>query len=246
MPITPPNTSPKRELARKLFDATLSGVPVIGGHMAALYSVTHPAKGDVDEAKWQEEISNLVNSLEQALEFISGSITLSEDAASLGKWMSESSKDGWSDHFGEDEFVQQFPDATTNELLEALGELELEGMVNITKCLGKAFHGVRVTQRLFETFDPIVFNDVSPRSDAALLANKMLDSERGEISAQDICDEQGWSIRRINPALAIVGEFIADGRKSRPMGQPYFIRSMFVDGQERAKLRRFVNQVTGN
>ena len=245
MPITLPNTSPKRELARKLLDATLSGVPLVGGHMAALYSVTHPAKGDVDEAKWREDISSLVNSIEKAVEFISGSISLSEDAASLGKWMSESSSDGWSDLFGYDEFMQQFPDASKNELLEALGELELEGMISISKCLGKPFSHVRATHRLFEAFDPIVFPDISPRLDAAIVANKLLDSEGG-ISAQDICDEHGWNIRRINPALAIVGEFIADGRKSRAMGQPYAIRAMFVDGQERALLRRFVNQVAGN
>lgn len=244
MSITPPNTSPKRELARVLFDATLSGVPLIGGHMAALYSVTHPAKNEVDEANWREEISKLVNSIEKTVEFISGSISLSEDAASLGKWMSESSEDGWSGIFRYEEFVAQFPDASNNELLEALGELELERMINISNCFGKPFSHVRATHRLFETFDPIVFPEISPRSDAAIVANKLLDSENG-ISAQKISEEQEWSIRRINPALAIVGEFIAEGRKSQEMGQPYAINFMFVDGQERAILRRFVNQVAG-
>ena len=245
MPITPPNTSPKRELARVLFDASLSvAVPLIGGPMAALYSVTHPAKGKVDEAKWREDISNLVNSIEKALEFISGSISLSEDAASLGKWMSESSEDGRSSIISYEGLVTRFPDASNNELSEALGELELEGMINISYCFGKPFSHVRATHRLFEMFDPIVFPEISPRSDAAIVANKLLDSESG-ISAQKICEEQEWSIRRINPALAIVGEFIAEGRKSQEMGQPYAINFMFVDGQERASLRRFVDEVTG-
>jgi len=212
--------------------------------MAALYSVTHPAKGEVDEAKWREEISNLVNSIEKAVEIISGSISLSEDAASLGKWISESSDDGWSGILSYEEFVARFPDASNNELLEALGELELEGMINISNCFGKPFSHVRATHRLFESFDPIVFPDISPRSDAVIVANKLLDSENG-ISAQKICEEQGWSVRRINPALAIVGDFIADGRKSQEKGQPFAINYMFVVGHERALLRRFVTEVTG-
>lgn len=245
MPIAPPDTSPKRELARKLSDAVLSGIPLVGGPLAALYSVTHPAKGEIDEAQWRSDVSDLLNSIEQAVSYITDSIKLSEDAAFLGKWISEKSNDGWSDIFGYEEVVAEFPDASKNEILEAVGELELEDMVSISKCLGKPFSHIRATHKLFEVFDPIVFPNVNPREDAATIANELLTSESG-VSASDLSEQHGWSVRRINPALAIVGEFIADGRKSRPMGQPYVIRSMFVDAQERARLRRFVNQVSGS
>jgi len=245
MPINPPDSDPKRELARKLADATLSGtVPVIGGHLAALYSVTYPAKGEQNVKAWQEDISALVNDLEEAVTYISGTIDLSEDAAYLGKWISENSTTAFSEIFEYDHIVEQFPDASQNEILEAVGELELEGMVVVNKCYGKAFSHLSIKHKLFETFDPIVFNGVSPRQDASVIAEKLLQSEGG-ISAPDICKEQGWTPRRFNPAVEIVGEFIADGRKSVEGGQEYSISYLLVDASERAQLRRFVNTVNG-
>lgn len=245
MPIKPPNSDPKRELARKLADLALAGVPIIGGPLAAIYSVTHPAKGELNVEAWQAEITSLVNELEQAVAYISGTIVLSEDAAYLGKWISENSTTAFSEIFDYDQIAAQFPDASQNEILEAVGELELEGMVVVSKCLGKPFSHLLIRHKLFEIFDPIVFEGVSPRQDASVIAESLLNSENG-VSASDICDEQGWTPRRFNPAVDIVGEFIADGRKSRPMGQEYSIRAMFVDAGERAQLRRFVNAVNGN
>lgn len=244
MAIAAPEKSPKRELARKMFDTLLAGVPLVGGPLAALYSVTHPAKGEVDQEKWQKEVTDLLNSFEEAIGFLTKSISLSEDAAIIGKWMSEQSKDGWSDLFEYDKILKQFPEASQIEILEAVGELELEGMITVSKVLGKPFSHARATHKLFEVFDPIVFDDASPRADAALIADMLLASDKG-ISAAQISEETSWSVRRLNPVLAIVGEFIAPGRKSQPMGQPFIIRSMFVDGAERARLRRFVNEVNG-
>jgi len=246
MPINPPDSDPKRELARKLADATISGaVPIMGGHLAAIYSVTHPAKGEQDVKVWQQGITALVNDLEQAVTYISGTIVLSEDAAYLGKWISENSTTAFSEIFGYDRIVAQFSDASPNEILEAVGELELEGMVVVSKCFGKPFSHLVIKHKLFETFDPIVFDGISPRQDATVIAEKLLNSDQG-ISANGICDEQGWSPRRFNPAVEIVGDFIADGRKSRPNGQEYSIRALSVDAGERARLRRFVNTVNGN
>ncbi|MDV7145964.1 hypothetical protein R3X27_25085 [Tropicimonas sp. TH_r6] len=245
MPINPPDSNPKRELARKLADVVLAGVPIIGGPLAAIYSVTHPAKGEQNVEAWQGQITSLVNELEEVVAYISGTIVLSEDAAYLGKWISENSTTAFSEIFGYDQIVSQFFDASPNEILEAVGELEIEGMVVVQKCLGKPFSHLRANHKLFEVFDPIVFGGVSPRQDATLIAEKLLNSESG-VSASDICEDQGWTPRRFNPAVDIVGEFIADGRKSRPMGQEYSIRALFVDARERAQLRRFVNTVNGN
>jgi hypothetical protein len=246
MPINPPDSDPKRQLARKLANATLSSaIPLIGGHLAAIYSVTHPAKGEQDDNAWQEDISALVNDLEQAVTYISGTIVLSENAAYFGKWISENSTTAFSEIFDYDQIAAQFSDASPNEILEAVGELELEGMVVVSKCFGKPFSHLLIKHKLFETFDPIVFDGVSPRQDATVIAEKLLNSDQG-VSANDICDEQGWAPRRFNPAVEIVGDFIADGRKSRPTGQEYSIRALFVDAGERAQLRRFVNTVNGN
>lgn len=244
MPINPPDSHPKRELARKLADAALSGIPIVGGPLAAIYSVTHPAKGELDTEAWQVEITSLVNELEQAVTYILGTIVLSEDAAYLGKWISENTATAFSEIFDYERIVEQFPDASQNEILEAVGELELEDMVVVSKCIGKPFSHLLIKNKLFEAFDPIVFEGVSPRQDATIIAEKLLNSDGG-VSANEVCDEQGWTPRRYNPAVEIVGEFIADGRKSRPFGQEYSIRALFVDASERAQLRRFVNAVNG-
>jgi hypothetical protein len=244
MPIKLPSPSPKRALFRKLVDASVSMVPVAGGHLAAIYSLTHPPQSEIEEERWREEITKLANDTEAGVNFILKRVTLSEDAAYLGRWMSENAERGWSDIFGYDDIVAQFPEATKSEILEAVGELELEGMLRIGKVIGKPFGHVTTTQKLYETFDPIVFEGVSPRQDATVVALAILDGE-GMTSCGAIAEKQGWSVRRINPALAIVGDMIADGRKSRPLGQPYGIKAMAADPQERVRLRRFVKAING-
>jgi hypothetical protein len=244
MPIKLPSPSPKRALFRKLVDASVSMIPFAGGHLAAIYSLTHPPQSEIEEERWRGEITKLANDTEAAVDFVLKRVTLSDDAAYLGRWMSENARSGWSDLFGYDDIVAQFPEATKSEILEAVGELELAGMLRIGKVLGKPFGHAAATHRLYEAFDPIVFEDVAPRRDAAVVALAILDGE-GMISCRAIAEKHGWSVRRINPALAIVGEMIADGRKSRPLGQPYGIKAMAADPQERARLRRFVKEVGG-
>lgn len=219
---------------------------MVGGPLAALYSVTHPAKGEVLEVEWREEVSRRLNSFEEALPLLTKSIVLSEDAAFLGKWIAENSESGGrSDSVDYDNIVASFPDATKIEMLEAVGNLEIEQMVVVSRCLGKPFMHLRPTHKLFEVFDPIVFDNVNPREDAATIAEELLNTESG-VSAADLCEKFGWDIRRVNPALAIVGEFIGDGRKSMPLGGPFVIRYMSVDIGERVKLRRFLAEVRGN
>lgn len=244
MPISPPEGNVKRELSRKLFEAIFGLVPLVGGPLAAIYSVTHPAKGMVDVEAWRIAITNQVNEQEAALAALSRTITLSEDAAYLGRWIAEQSETGGrSDAFGYDQLTAAFPDATRLELVDAVGELELEGMVLVSKCLGQPFSHLQPTHKLFEAFDPVVFEGTSPRGDAATIAEVLRDEE--QISAEELRARFGWGVRRINPALEIVGSFIADGRKSGPMGQPYTVRAMFPDAGERAVLRRFINEVRG-
>ncbi|MCY1231339.1 hypothetical protein D9M72_437850 [compost metagenome] len=245
MPIHLPEVSPKRELARKLLDAVLAGLPLFGGPLAAIYSVTFPAKTEVEESEWKKVVTDKLNLLETALDYVSGEITLSEEAALIGRWISVTAEDGWQDVFSEQTILGHFAEATADELLLALGELELEGMLRISYNLNTIFSHVLVMPKLYEAFDPIVFPGVSPREDAALIANALISSSDG-VSAHEFAVEQGWSIRRTNAALGVVDKFIAPGRKSQPYGVEYGIRSMFADASEKASLRRFVNEVLGS
>lgn len=244
MPIELPSPSPKRALVRKLVDASVSAVPLAGGHLAAIYSLTHPPQSEIEEERWRQEITKLANDVEAAVSFILKRVPLSDNAAYLARWMSENGERGWADIFDYDQIVAQFPAASKTEILEAVGELELEGMLRISKVIGRPFGHVVAGSKLYEAFDPIVFEDVSPRQDAVTVAMAVLETD-GMVSCVAIAEKHGWSVRRINPALAIVGEMIADGRKSRPLGQPLGIRAMTADPQERVRLRRFVKEVNG-
>ncbi|WP_421567064.1 hypothetical protein [Ochrobactrum sp. EDr1-4] len=244
MSIKLPTPSPKRALVRKLIDATVSAIPLAGGHLSAIYSLTHPPQSDIEDESWRQEITKLANDTEAAVNFILKRVPLSENAAYLGRWMSENAEQGWADIFNYDQIVAQFPEASETEILEAVGELELEGMLRISKVIGKPFGHIVTESKLYEAFDPIVFENVSPRQDAVAVAMAVLETD-GMVSCNEIAEKHGWSVRRINPALTIVGEMIADGRKSCPLGLPLSIRAMTADPQERVRLRRFVNDVTG-
>lgn len=211
--------------------------------MVALYDTTHPAKGDIDAERWQREVTEKLNSIEQAIEFVTGSIALTDDAASLGKWFSQMAKTGNSEVFDYATISEAFPDATPMELLDAVSELELEGYLDVGHAMNAGpFTHVRLNFMLYETFDPIVFEDVNPRADAAIVAQEMLEENSG-VSASDLMEKHGWSMRRTNPAMLIIGQYIGDGRKSTPFGTGFAIRSMFAHGEERIILKRFIQSV---
>ncbi|MCR9266004.1 MAG: hypothetical protein NXI03_00370 [Alphaproteobacteria bacterium] len=247
MPITPPAISTKRLLARKLLDAVVGEVPLVGGPLAALYSVTHPAKGDIQFNQWVTEITALVNSLEQAIKYVSQSITLSEEAASFGLWIAQQSESGGRfDLLSYDHLVENFECPNGASLSDLVGELELEGMLRVSKCLGKPFSSVRPSHKLFETFDPVIFDEANPRSDAAQIVQRYLTKEEDAISASKLAEDFGWLPRRLNPALAIIADYIGERRISAPMGQPYVARVMFPDISERIALKRLVQSVQGD
>ena len=148
--------------------------------------------------------------------FLTKEIPLSDNAVSLGFWLAENSETGRADFLAYEEIAEAFPDAGKLELLEAVGELELSNLVSVSKAIGVPFRGIRTNFKLLEIFDPLVFEGVNPRIDASFIAKKLLGTDK-TIGTKDICDETGWSVRRVNPALLIVGQYISDGRKSSPM-----------------------------
>lgn len=238
MPIMLPDQSPRRALFRKLLDVGVSSLPYVGGPLAAIYALTHPPKDEVLEQQWREQITKLVNDVEAALDLMLGRVELSEEAVYVGRWLSDHAETGWDDLFDVDDIVEQFPGSTEEDILEVLGELELEGLVRISHLINSAGR-VMLEPRLYETFDPLVFGGVAPRTDAAVIARAVLDT-RDSISVRSLVESNGWSARRANPALAIIDGMIGPGRKSCPCGVPYRIWVMTADAAERARMRRFV------
>jgi hypothetical protein len=128
------------------------------------------------------------------------------------------------------------------ELQDALGELEASGLADLTATFGYQVAFCSPTNHLFQVFDPLVY-DVQPRSDAARLARIILNGD-GTMNAVQICQALGWNARRINPALAILGQHVSDERQSKEQS-PYLIPYLFTLPVDRARLRRFADQVLG-
>lgn len=236
--------NPKRELARKLFDATLSDIPIAGSKLAAIYSVTHRSHSEVLLDKWRNDITAAFNALEECVSELVPTITLSDDAASLGKWFSLNSEHGNRASFEFGTIINAFPDATKLELEDACGELELDRLVRCGGGLGVKIVDVNLQTLLYEVFDPIAFESAIPRGDAAELARYVL-LQNGTVSAEKAMSHFDWNIRRFNPAMAIICEFIGDGRKSSELHPELVCRYVMPSSSERVQMRRFADQVLG-
>lgn len=244
MPVILPTPSPKRELFRKLVDIGISALPYVGGPLVAIYSLTHPPKDESLKQEWREAITKLANDTEAAVDFLTARATLSEFAAFVGRWLSKNAEEGYEDIFDGDEIVAHLQGASEIEVIEALGELELEGMIKVSPTMASSVGRAIAYPKLYEVFDPIVLEGVSPRADAAVIAEAIL-ATKDSVSMPDVADVNGWSIRRANPAISIIGQMIDEARKSSPYGIGYCVRVMTADAKERVLLRRLIEDVKG-
>ncbi|MCW5696432.1 MAG: hypothetical protein KIS96_06810 [Bauldia sp.] len=244
MAIELPNVNPKRQLARKLFDAIISEIPYIGGPYAAMLSVTHPSKVEQLQEKWQKDVTAVLNNLQSIVDGLVPTISISDDASAIGFWIAQNSELGRTDPVEFDTLVRQFPKATKAELEDACGELEHAGLASLTAVIGQRIRMVRPTIQLFEVFDPAVFEENNPRGDAAKLAEYIL-GKQGTVGAEEMMAHYGWNKRRFNPAIGIATSMIGDGRKSREVHPRIACRYVLPNPAERAALRQFAKEVLG-
>lgn len=244
MPLQLPNIDPKRELAKKLVDATFSLIPWAGAYISVAGNVIFPSKAEEKLETWRKEITDAVNNVEKAIDDLLPTITLSQDASCLGYWISQTSENGCLDPVMFDDIQQAFPEATRLELEDACGELELVGLATLSAAIGYKVRIIRPTFSLFEIFDPLVFEKANPLADAANLARYILDQEE-TASADKMIEDFGWGIRRFNPAIAIICSMIEEGRKSAEIHPTYYCRYVLPNPKERAELRQFANSILG-
>jgi hypothetical protein len=237
-----PDVNPKRQLARRIADAALSGVPIVGGPMQAIYSVAFPSRSEQETRRWQEDVTARLNDIALIVDDLTQAIPLTEEAAHVGIWISQSSEFGRPSPIDLQSLHAQFPSASQTELTDALGELEASGLVNLTATFGHPVAFFSPRNPLFEVFDPIT-QDTVPRADAAVLARRILHGD-GTLNAAQTYDDLAWSTRRINPALGILGQHVSDERKSKEQG-PYLVPYLFTLPVDRAHLRRFADRVLG-
>lgn len=242
MPVELPSPNPKRQLARKLFDALISGVPLAGGPYAAMLSVTHPPQAEQLQSQWQADVTAAVNNMEKVIDDLLPTLPLSDLAATIGVWTSANSKLGRSEIVDFSELRAEFVDARQLDVEDALGELAHAELLDIHATIGQKIAYVVPRTAFYEVFDPVAFDGVNPRSDAAQAARFILSTDT-TVSAESIMDQFGWSVRRYNPAIAIVCTMIGEGRKSREIHPTISWRYLMPNPSERAALRRFADRV---
>ncbi|MBK6703140.1 MAG: hypothetical protein IPG56_04715 [Caulobacteraceae bacterium] len=79
MPISIPDIDPRREVARRVFDAFVSQVPIFGGPAVAVWSVTHPSEAEQKWQAWAGDVANAINKMEEVVSALVPTVRLSEE-----------------------------------------------------------------------------------------------------------------------------------------------------------------------
>lgn len=167
-------------------------------------------------------------------------LDLSPLAIELGKWLAQNSSNGLSQPIAGDDVPGSFS-APQSELKEALAELEMEGLVELTRFIGPGIPHVRPTITLFVEFDPEVMG-TDPVLDAAQLAKLVLQQTDGA-SVPELHQTSGWGYRRFNPALSVLLCYVDDRHVSNTLTAEYPTQHFFLDATDRVELKRFLKQV---
>ena len=171
-------------------------------------------------------------------------LVLSEDAITLGKWIAECSETaGPGDYACYDSITDRFHEIPELELLEAIAELQDLQLVQAEEVIGGIPHVIRPNVELFEFFDPLT-RKTNPRQDAAKIASYLLESEETFVTAAEFCDAYAWGVRRLNPALSIVGELVSEASRISALEQPFTVWGFLeISDAERIQLESFVTAV---
>lgn len=208
--------------------------------MVAIYSVTHAPHAEIVVQKWQREVCEKLNALEQAIEELIPTIEISDEAAAVAISIARKSEVAHrGEYFTLEDILANFPDASADEMIEHLGELAHLGLLRIEAVIGKQVHSVWPTPALYETFDSFVFERRDPRADAGAIARHLGDHHT--LDSARFAQEIGWDPRRFNPAFSIVAQMIGPGRISQVIDDRFVSLACFTIPEERAALRRFAN-----
>ncbi|WP_322864796.1 hypothetical protein U5922_000520 (plasmid) [Aquicoccus sp. G2-2] len=161
---------------------------------------------------------------------------LSVLATSIGRWICNGSENGLPEHVDEDDLLAAFEAIEIKALEEALAELEMEGCVELSHAIGPKLPRIRATEDLFQVFDPIVMKS-NPHHDAVALIDLVLEGD-GAVDISELHQRSGLTLRRFNPAVALVLDEIGEGRVSRTYSPDYPARYFAMAAEDRVALKR--------
>lgn len=162
-------------------------------------------------------------------------------AQKVAMWIAGNSETGLTDFADAEALAAAFAGEMEN-LADVLAELEVEGLVT-TVFRGHEIPAVKPTIDLFTSIDRHAIGS-DPLSDAAQLTKKILEGE-DHIAIAELHASTGWTLRRFNPALALVLARIDDQRVSAEICNDYPSRYFFLLPVDKAELKRFLKQAGG-
>lgn len=167
---------------------------------------------------------------------------LSPLAQQLGRHMAEHCPDGLPGHFGE-ELLDAFPGEDRKSLGLALAELEAEGLVTLSRVIGRHIPRVRTTVELFVACDAAI-TGCDPIEDSVALARLLIDNRKLGGNARDLEQAAGWDRRRFNPAFALIIPNVADGRVRKSIQNDYPTMGILLADEDVVQLNRYIQRHT--
>ena len=241
-PIKRPTKTPARKIARDVTEALVGEFPIAGPVVTAVLRNTHPPVEEKDRERWEGEVTKETNRLSDAVEDHDRLLrprgeTITGLTATLAVFLVRLPHNGLPRSYLLDGMAAEVPGAPRPEALtEAADELELFGLVEVTRYLGGGA-SVRPTPALFEQLDPQIMG-WNPAEDARHLASLLLeDGSRSAIAR--LHDASNWEKRRFNPAMRYLLRFFEEGQISREIQPDYPASHVLLVGAAKAGLRRF-------
>ena len=132
-------------------------------------------------------------------------LALSPLAAQISELFARDSEDGrsWDPQMHVDN-IREATNATDDDLIDAISELEDLGWVKPQRVIGAPPFGFQIvtpTDRLFERVDKHVMG-WDTAADAARVAAELVNSGERGLQSRILAEKLGWSPRRLNPALS--------------------------------------------
>jgi hypothetical protein len=244
-PLVPPVADKKREIARGVAEATLELIPGVGSFFTKILQVVVPPKVETDCEAWQEAISELTNQntgrLDEHERLINPTTTLTGTVAQLAVALAEACPDG----LGHQEFdlgalCKLLPEMDQQDIEDAIADLEVMRLVERERFLGKHWV-IRLMPDFYVQLDRQIMG-WDNKADAVTVARLLLERDASG-DASDLHRQTGWEKRRFNPAFRIVLDRFPESRISQQLQPDYPSAHVLVLPEDRAVLRRLVNQI---
>ena len=242
--IEPPKSSPRKAGIRVVAEALAQATPITAG-LAHFCGFKYPSEMERAVASWRDQASDTLNVHEAKLRCLEEKLVprlhVSEIALALTLWLVETSENGLITLLSFEEVLSVFPEMDKGELEEACFELKHLDFASVTATIGRPVMFISPTYKIFWEFDPI-FLGTNPTDDAVAIAQLIIDDNNMALIHR-LHEKLRWPKRRLNPAVARLMPFIADGRTSKEVQSDYPTSGFVIITEDRFKLKRFIESV---